>query len=371
MAEHYIGVFEGDGSGPELVREGVKVLNAVGEKYGHKFDLKYAPFGARAYFEYGHPFPNDTKKLVDDVDSIIKGPVGLPVEEMEKIQEGLRPEGAAILPLRWQLDAYANIRPIILPKAFADFSPLKERVIGDGIDIMMVRELVGGIYFGKKVEGSETNMEFAMDECKYTREQIERIAHVAFKEARRRNEAVNNIHKKNVLATSRFWNSVVGEVHRRYYDDVKLNETLVDAAAFYLTADPRRLNGVMLMSNMFGDILTDQGGGLLGSLGLVPSICYNPETGKGFVEPAHGAANDLAGKNVVNPYSMIGSVALMLDRQFGMAEEARDIWIGLGAVFGAGFRTRELATENTLEGKIISTTQFGDMVRNNILAEAA
>lgn len=359
-----IAVLEGDGIGPEITREGIKILNAIEKKYGHKFELEYAPFGAAAYFSDGSPFPDKTKKVCDEADSIIKGPVGLSVEKMSLIPEEHRPEKGAILPLRARYDTFANYRPVRLPASLADFSPLKAEAIGDGIDIMMIRELVGGIYFGAKKEGSTTQYQYASDDCVYDRAQVERIARVAFDEAMRRNKIMTNIHKANVLATSRFWNVVVEEVAKEY-PAVEYRSMLVDNAAYQLVKYPRQFNGVMLFENMMGDILTDQAGGIIGSLGLMPSACIGPK--KGYVEPAHGSAPDIAGKNIANPYSMIGSVAFMLDKCFDLQSEAQDIWDGLFDVFGQGFRTSELAAKDTPKDKVLATDAFGDKVKDYIL----
>lgn len=354
-----IAVLEGDGIGPEITSEGIKILNVIEEKFGHCFQLQYAPFGASAFFNENHPFPEKTKTVCDGADAIIKGPVGLPVEQMNRIPQKLRPGIAAVLPLRRRYDTFANFRPIILPPSLAEFSPLKPEVIGDGIDILMIRELVGGIYFGEKTEGPETGMVHASDNCTYTKKEVRRIAQVAFQEAEKRKQPLTNVHKANVLATSRFWNAVVEEMAQEF-PAVEYRSFLVDNVAFQLVKNPRQFNGVMLIENMQGDILTDQGGGVIGSLGLVPSACLGPE--KGYVEPAHGSAPDIAGTNTANPYSMIGSVAFMLEKCFGLAAEAHAIWDAMFALFEAGYRTSELATKDTPRAKILGTTQFGDMV---------
>jgi 3-isopropylmalate dehydrogenase len=355
-----IAVLAGDGIGPEITREGLKVLEAIARKYGHTFDCQPAPFGAEAYFKHGHPFPEETKKICDEADAIIKGPIGLAVEKMNSIPDHLAPERAALLPLRGRYDTFANYRPVVLPVSLASLSPLKEEVLGNGIEILMLRELVGGIYFGKKVEGQETNYTYAADNCEYTKEQVARIAHVAFKEARKRQKPMTNVHKANVLATSRFWNKIVEDIHKADYQDVQYKSILVDNAAYQLVKAPGQFNGVMLFENMQGDILTDQAGGVLGSLGLMPSACIGPE--KGYVEPAHGSAPDIAGKNIANPYSMIGSVALMLDTMFGLQAEANEIWQAMLKVLTDGYRTSELAVPATPAALRISTEQFGNTV---------
>jgi 3-isopropylmalate dehydrogenase len=358
-----IAVLEGDGIGPEIVREALKVLRTVEEKYGHEFSLEFAPFGASAYFTEGSPFPERTKAVCDAADVIIKGPVGLAVEKMNEIPPEHRPEIGAILPLRSRYDTFANFRPVRLPKNLISFSPLKPELLGEGIDILMIRELVGGIYFGEKVEGPATGMAYAKDDCTYTDAQVRRVAIVAFEEAQKRACALINIHKANVLATSRFWNKVVEDVAKSY-PGVPCRSLLVDNAAYQLVKHPTSLNGVVLLENMQGDILTDQAGGIIGSLGLMPSACVGPE--KSYVEPAHGSAPDIAGKNIANPYSMIGSIALMLDRCLGLEKEAQEVWDALFLVFDQGFTTAELAEGAAEKRKVLSTTEFGDAVVRNI-----
>jgi len=360
-----IAILKGDGIGPEIMAEGQKVLEAIAQKYSHSFSYLDAPFGANAYFKYGHPFPEETKRKCDEADAILKGPIGLAVEDMKKIPLEMSPEKEGLLALRKRYDTFVNFRPIILETSLADFSPLKPERIGEGVNILMIRELVGGIYFGEKVEGKETNMAYAKDESLYTREQIERFAHVCFKEATKRNKKMTNVHKANVLATSRFWNAIFEEVGKQY-KEVKVFSMLVDNVAYQLIINPSQFNGVMALENLQGDILTDEAGGILGSLGLMPSACLNPLTGKGYYEPAHGSAPDIAGKNIANPYSMIGSVAFMLEKSFGLEKEAKDIWQALFKVFEDGYRTKELATKNIPPEKIITTTQFGDLVATNI-----
>ena len=357
--EKTIAVLEGDGIGPEIVGEGIKVLKAVEQLYGHTFHLNYATFGAQAYFTDGSPFPKQTQLICDKADAIIKGPVGLAVEKMNTIPQQFRPEIGAILPLRKRYDTFANFRPVRLPKSLAAFSPLRENVIGNGVDILMVRELVGGIYFGEKTEGPDVNMQYAQDNCVYTAKEVHRVAVVAFEEARKRNSQMTNVHKANVLATSRFWNAVVEEVAQDF-PDVPYRSVLVDNAAFQLVKNPTQFNGVMLLENMQGDVLTDQAGGILGSLGLMPSACLGPE--KGYVEAAHGSAPDIAGQNIANPYSMIGSVAFLLDKCFGLTQEAHTVWNALFSIFERGYLTAELATVASDSEKILSTTAFGDMV---------
>jgi 3-isopropylmalate dehydrogenase len=363
MVQKDIAVLYGDGIGPEIMAEALKVLDIIADEYGHKFTYHVADFGGVAYDKHGHPFPPETIDICDKADAILKGPIGGP--RYDKIPDpSLRPEAGALLPLRKRYDTFANHRPVKLTSALVSSSPLKPEIIGDGIDILMIRELTGGIYFGEKIE-SDINLKrelFSRDVMEYTEPQVERIAHVAFSEARsRKKKKVFNIHKANVLATSRFWNKIVDRVHAEEFPDVELEHQLVDSAAFSLVVSPRKFDqSVMLYENMMGDILTDQGGGILGSLGLMPSACIGPK--KGYYEPAHGSAPDIAGKGVANPYSMIGSAAYMLEKGFVLKEESLKVSDALDAVFGAGYRTRELATSSTSPDKVLSTKQFGDKV---------
>ena len=288
----------------------------------------------------------------------LKGPIGLSHEASEKIPVEERPERGALLPLRRHLNTYANFRPIYLPKGMAHFSPLKKEIVGEGIDILLIRELIGGLYFGGKERGvTPEGKRYVKETLEYDEDQIRQIVTVAFKESMKRKKVLHNIHKSNVLVSSVLWNEVLDEVAKDY-PEVKVVHMLVDAAATYLCLNPGQFD-VMVMENMFGDILSDQGGGILGSLGLMPSACMGPD--KAYYEPSHGSAPDIAGKNIANPYSMIGSVALMLDMSFNMEAEAKAVWTAMQSVFEAGFSTSDLsaAGENI---KLLSTTEFGDKV---------
>jgi 3-isopropylmalate dehydrogenase len=362
MSKHKIALLDGDGIGPEIMAEAVKILKLVATRNKVEFELVHAPFGASAWFSHGASFPDETKAICDSADAILKGPIGLSHEESKKIPVDQQPERGALLPLRRRYNTYANFRPVYLPKGLAHFSPLKAEIIGEGIDIMIIRELVGGLYFGKKETGiNAQGKRFVAEVLEYDEDQIRAIAKVAFNTAMKRKKKLHNIHKSNVLKSSVLWNEIIEEVGKDY-PQVEVIHILVDAAATYLCLKPTMFD-VMVMENMFGDILSDQGGGILGSLGLMPSACLGPD--KAYYEPSHGSAPDIAGKNIANPYSMIGSVAMMLEMSFGMDKEAKNLWQAMQSVFAQGFSTADLSKPGS-GVKMISTSEFGDLVAREL-----
>jgi len=361
MKTYKLALLAGDGIGPEIMKEAIKVLKAVEQRNDVSFELNEVPFGAVAYFETGDAFPEATKQACDEADAVLKGTIGLNHEDSKKIPVDKQPERGALLPLRKRLNTFANFRPVYLPKELAHFSPLRPEVIGDGLDIMIIRELVGGLYFGRKERGVKDGKRFVNEVLEYDEDQIRQILKVGFETAQKRKKVLHNIHKSNVLMSSVLWNEILDEVAVDY-PDVEVKHALVDAAATALCLDPGQFD-VMVMENMFGDILSDQAGGVLGSLGLMPSACMGPD--KAYYEPSHGSAPDIAGQNIANPYSMIGSVALMLDMSFGMAEESKNLWNAMKAVFAAGFTTPDLKRGGD---NLISTAAFGDKVVEQLLA---
>lgn len=364
MKNYKIAVLAGDGIGPEITKEAIKVLKVVEERNDVTFELMPAAFGACAYFEFGDAFPQSTIDICDAADAILKGPIGLSHEESKLIPIDKQPERGALLPMRRRYNTYANFRPVSLPKALAHFSPLKPEIIGEGIDIIMVRELVGGLYFGNKEMGvNEQGLRYVKETLEYDENQIRQILVQAFKLARKRKKILHNIHKSNVLKSSVLWNEILDEVAVDY-PDVTVYQQLVDSAATNLCLNPTQFD-VMVMENMFGDILSDQGGGILGSLGLMPSACIGPD--KAYYEPSHGSAPDIAGKNIANPYSMIGSVAMMLENSFDMEAEAKNIWAAMQAVFADGYSTADLSKADS-GVKMISTVEFGDKVVEKLRA---
>ena len=353
-----IALLPGDGIGPEISVEAVKVLRVLETKHDMRFEITEGDFGGAAYFKHGQAFPDATKELCDEADAIVKGPIGLSFEESKKIPVDEQPERGALLPLRRRYSTFANFRPVYLPPELAHFSPLKPHVVAGGIDMMMIRELVGGLYFGKKEGGINAAGKRYVDEhLEYDEDQIRAILVVAFNEAMGRKKVLHNVHKSNVLKSSVLWNEILDEVAPEY-PEVEVKHIIVDSAATALVLNPRQFD-VMVMENMFGDILSDLGGGILGSLGLMPSACVGPD--KAYYEPSHGSAPDIAGKGIANPYSMIGSIALMLDKSFGMKQAAEDVWLAMRQVFGAGITTADLRDP---EGKstVLTTSQFGDKV---------
>lgn len=358
MIPYKIAVLPGDGIGEEIMQQAIKVLRVIEKRNAVSFELMPALFGASAWFETGKSFPDETQSICDQADAILKGPIGLGFEATKKIPIEERPERGGLLPMRRRYDTYANFRPVRLPVELAHFSPLKAEIIGAGVDIMIIRELVGGLYFGKKETGvNESGLRYVIEQLEYDESQIERIVRVAFKTAQKRKKILHSIHKSNVLASSILWSEIVAEVNQDF-PEVTVENVLVDAAATYLCLNPRQFD-VMVMENLFGDILSDQAGGILGSLGLMPSACLGPN--KAYYEPSHGSAPDIAGKNIANPYSMIGSVAMMLEMSFSMEEEAENLWKAMRSVFADGYSTPELAKSN-YQMKIVSTDEFGDRV---------
>ncbi len=362
MTAHKIALLDGDGIGPEIMAEAIKILHLVANRNNIEYDLQHGAFGANAYFNHGHSFPESTKQLCDGADAILKGPIGLNHEESKKIPVDMQPERGALLPLRRRYNTYANIRPVFLPRGLAHFSPLKPEIIGAGIDFIIIRELVGGLYFGKKETGvNGQGRRFVNESLEYNEDQIANIAKVAFDTAMKRNKVLHNIHKSNVLKSSVLWNEIMEEVGQDF-PRVEVKHILVDAAATYLCLNPGQFD-VMVMENMFGDILSDQGGGILGSLGLMPSACLGPE--KAYYEPSHGSAPDIAGQNIANPYSMIGSVAMMLEMSFDMEAEARNVWHAMQSVFVQGNSTPDLSKPGA-DVNMISTQAFGDLVAEEL-----
>lgn len=351
--EYKIAVLNGDGIGPEIITEAVKILDKVGEKFGHKFIYTQGYLGGESIDKYGVPYSEETSEICKNSDAILLGSVGGP--KWDSIEPSKRPE-RGLLAIRKELGVYTNLRPAILYNVLKDASPLKEEIIGDGLDIMVVRELTGGLYFGKK-SYSDTE---AQDTLSYTRTEIERITRKAFEIAKVRRKKIVSVDKHNVLDTSKLWRKIVEEVSADY-PEVLLEHMYVDNAAMQLVINPRQFD-VILTENTFGDILSDEASMLTGSIGMLPSASLGD--GKiGLYEPSHGSAPDIAGENIANPIATILSAAMMLRYSFGLQKEASAIEKAIEEVLNEGFRTADLYTSGT---KKIGTKEMGTEIANRI-----
>ncbi|ERM91270.1 3-isopropylmalate dehydrogenase [Caldanaerobacter subterraneus] len=346
-----IAVLPGDGIGPEVIEEGLKVLKAVEEKYGLRFDIKKYPFGGEAIDKYGEPYPEETRNGCLSSDAVLLGAVGGP--KWDGLEGDKRPE-AGLLALRKSLGVYANLRPAVLYPSLKEVSPLKNELLEDGLDILVIRELIGGIYFGPR--GTEA-LEYgfrAYDTEVYETHEIERIAIIAFEAALKRRKKVTSVDKANVLESSRLWRKTVEEVAKRY-PEVELNHMYVDNCAMQLVKNPFQFD-VILTNNMFGDILSDEAAQIVGSIGMLPSASLRGDR-VGLYEPIHGSAPDIAGKKIANPLATILSVAMMLEYSFGEEEAAQDIRKAVERALEEGFRTADLG-----KGIVLSTEEMGDKV---------
>ena len=332
-----IALLKGDGIGPEIVDSAVAVLMAVGEKFGHSFDFTPYDIGGAALDKYGIPLPEETVKGCLASDSVLLGAVGGP--KWDTLPGNLRPE-KALLGIRAAMELFTNLRPAKLYPALKGDCPLREDIVAGGFDIMIVRELTGGIYFGERGMREGKYGEEAYDTESYSRMEIERIAKVAFETARVRRKKLISIDKANVLETSRLWRKIVHEMAADY-PDVEVADMLVDNAAMQLVRNPAQFD-VIVTTNMFGDILSDEASQITGSIGMLPSASLG-STKRGLYEPIHGSAPDIAGKNIANPIATILSAAMMLLYSFGLKEESDAIVGAVDKVLGEGFRTADLA----------------------------
>lgn len=349
-----IAVLPGDGIGTEIVAEAVRVLEAL----ELPVEMESALVGGAAYEAHGHPLPESTLKLAMDADAVLFGAVG--DWKYDKLDRPLRPE-QAILGLRKHLGLFANFRPAICYPELVAASSLKPELIA-GLDILIIRELTGDIYFGQPrgrrvaTDGHFPGAEEAFDTMRYSKPEIERIAHVAFQAARKRNKKVTSVDKANVLETFQFWKDVVTEVHAQY-PDVELEHMYVDNAAMQLVKEPKKFD-VVVTGNMFGDILSDEASMLTGSIGMLPSASLNTKN-QGLYEPSHGSAPDIAGKNLANPLATILSAAMMLRFTFNQTEAADRIETAVSHVLASGLRTTDIWSEGTTK---VSTRGMGDAV---------
>jgi 3-isopropylmalate dehydrogenase len=332
-----IAVLSGDGIGPEVMAEAVKVLNAAAKKYKFSFNITEALVGGAAYDATGTPLPDETIAICEKSDAILFGSVGGP--KWENLPPEKQPERGALLPLRKHFSLYANIRPVRVYPTLMDSCPLKNEIIPNGVDIVFFRELTGGIYFGKPKKISSDG-KTAVDTMQYTVAEVERIARNAFDAARLRKKVVTSVDKANVLMTSVLWRDTVNRIHQEEYDDITLNHMYVDNAAMQLVRLPSQFD-VVVTENMFGDILSDEAAMLAGSLGMLPSASIN-ERGFGLYEPIGGSAPDIAGRGIANPIAQILSAALMLRYSFGRDDAAKAIEKAVEGALANGLRTGDI-----------------------------
>lgn len=354
-----IALIRGDGIGPEVVGEAVKVLEQVGKKFGHTFTYTDVLMGGCAIDAVGKSYPDGTAEACKACDAVLLGAVGGPKWGHSTDSEK-RPE-TALLSIRKDLGLYANLRPAALRPALADACPLKKETADKGIDLMMVRELTGGIYFGQKERyQTEDRGEEASDRMAYSEKEIERIGRRAFELARLRRKKVASVDKANVLETSRLWRQVMHRLAEEY-SDVEYEDVLVDNAAMQLVRDPSQFD-VVVTENMFGDILSDEASMITGSIGLLPSASIG-DTAPGLYEPIHGSAPDIAGQDKANPIATILSVAMMLRYSFHLADEANAVEQAVDAVLAEGYRTADIAKAGE---KAIGTLEMGRLICERI-----
>lgn len=347
-----IALLKGDGIGPEIVDSAVRVLERVGERFGHDFRFTEYDIGGVAIDKHGVPLPQATVDGCLAADSVLLGAVGGP--KWDALPGNMRPE-KALLGIRAAMELFTNLRPAKLYPALKGECPLREDIVERGFDIMIVRELTGGIYFGERGMRDGKYGEEAYDTESYSRMEIERIVRVAFETARKRSHRLTSIDKANVLETSRLWRRIVHEIAAEY-PDVECSDMLVDNAAMQLVRDPAQFD-VIVTTNMFGDILSDEASQITGSIGMLPSASLNSGT-RGLYEPIHGSAPDIAGQNKANPIATVLSAAMMLLYSFGLSRESDAIVDAVDSVLAAGYRTADLAHGEPF----LSTTEMTDRI---------
>lgn len=356
--EKTIALIPGDGIGPDVVAEGVNVLNAVAKKYEHKFNYKNVIAGGAAIDKWGKPLPQDQLDICLNSDATLLGAVGGP--KWDNVAPEIRPE-KALLGLRGGMKVYANLRPAVMFKQLKDACPLKDEIVGEGLDILIVRELTGGIYFGDR--GTSADGKTAWDTEKYSWEEIERIVRMGFEFAMNRQKKLCVIDKANILNSSRLWRKVAETVHAEF-PEVELSFLYIDNAAMQLVRNPRQFD-VIATSNMFGDILSDEASQITGSIGMLASASLGAG-GPGLYEPIHGTAPDIAGKDLANPLATILSAAMLLRYSFGLETEAKAIENAVNSVLDAGYRTGDIAGSEReavkAAGKLVGTKKMGQLV---------
>ena len=361
MRNYNVTVIPGDGIGPEIVREAVKVLDAAGKKYGYELNYTEILMGGCSIDEYGVPLTDEAVATAKASDAVLLGAVGGNVGNSRwyDVAPNLRPE-AGLLKIRKELELFANVRPAYLYNELKDACPLKSEIIGDGFDMVIMRELTGGLYFGERHTEEVDGVLTATDTLTYNEEEIRRIAIKAFDIAMKRNKNVISVDKANVLDSSRLWRKVVKEVAADY-PEVTYTDMLVDNCAMQLVMNPGQFD-VILTENMFGDILSDEASMITGSIGMLSSASLG-KTKLGLYEPSHGSAPDIAGKNVANPIATILSAAMMLRYSFDEDEAANAIEAAVQSVLTAGYRTTDIMSEGM---ELVGTDRMGDLIAERI-----
>ena len=365
--EKNIAVIKGDGIGPEIVTEAMKVLDAVAKKYNHKFNYTEILMGGCSIDAYGVPLSDEALKIAKKSDSVLLGAIGgnTTTSPWYKLEPSLRPE-AGLLKIRKELGLFANLRPAYLYDELKGACPLKEELTEGGFDMMIMRELTGGLYFGERSTEKEGDQMVAHDSMSYSEVEIRRIAKRGFDIAMKRNKKVTSVDKANVLDTSRLWRKVVEEVATEY-PEVTLEHMLVDNCAMQLVRDPKQFD-VILTENMFGDILSDEASMVTGSIGMLSSASLR-EDSFGMYEPSHGSAPDIAGQNIANPIATILSAAMMLRYSFDLDQEAKDVEDAIEKVLKEGYRTIDImpqAGESTEGIKQVGTAKMGDLIAERV-----
>jgi len=355
--EYKIALIPGDGIGPEIVAEAKKVLDRVCEKYSHKFSYTEVLLGGASIDAHGVPLTEEAIAQAKASDAVLMGSIGgdAKTSPWYKLEPSKRPE-AGLLAIRKALNLFANLRPAYLYNELRDACPLRDEIIGDGFDMIIVRELTGGLYFGARKTTEENGVRTAVDTLSYNENEIRRIAIKAFEIARKRRNKVTSVDKANVLDSSRLWRSVVEDVAKDY-PDVTLEHMLVDNCAMQLVRDPKQFD-VILTENMFGDILSDEASMVTGSIGMLSSASLN-ETKLGLYEPSHGSAPDIAGQNKANPIATILSAAMMLRYSLDLDKEADAVEAAVQKVLTAGYRTGDIMSEGC---KLVGTKEMGDLI---------
>ncbi len=352
-----IALIPGDGIGPEIVKEAKKVLDRVCEKYGHTFTYEKLLLGGASIDAYGVPLTEETIEKAKAADAVLMGSIGgdAKTSPWYQLEPSKRPE-AGLLGIRKALNLFANLRPAYLYQELKGACPLKEEIIGEGFDMVIVRELTGGLYFGERKTTEENGVRTAVDTLTYNEKEIRRIAVKAFEIARKRRKQVTSVDKANVLDSSRLWRSVVEEVAKDY-PDVTLSHMLVDNCAMQLVRDPGQFD-VILTENMFGDILSDEASMVTGSIGMLSSASLN-ETKFGLYEPSHGSAPDIAGQDKANPIATILSAAMMLRYSLDLDKEADAVETAVQKVLTEGYRTGDIMSEGC---KAVGTEEMGNLI---------